>query len=252
VPTSSPGSGRGAEAARNDERILAAARAVFVADPEAPIAAVAQQAGVGHSALYRRYPSKEDLLRQVCRDGLARYIAEVEAALAASVDPWAAFAAFVGFMRGVVEADTHSLTLRLAGTFAPTDDLYRDGDRAHTLTEQLVRRVHAAGALRADVETDDLPLLFEQLAAIHVGDEQRTLELRRRYLALLLDGLRAPPGSPLPGPPPRWPEIQGRWRAPATPQSARATPSISTSRSGRARRASIVERPGRGSGISSR
>jgi AcrR family transcriptional regulator len=217
VSTSPPGSGRRAEAARNDQRILAAARAVFVADPSAPIAAVAQQAGVGHSALYRRYPSKEDLLRQVCRDGLARYIAEVEAALAAlaaSVDPWAAFAAF---MHGVVEVDTHSLTLRLAGTFTPTYDLYRDGDRAHALTARLVARVHAAGALRADVDVDDLPLLFEQLSAIHVGDEQRTLELRRRYLALLLDGLRAPAGSPLPGPPPRWPEIQGRWQERASP-----------------------------------
>ena len=251
MPLGTPRGGRRAQAARNDQRILDAARAVFVADPGAPVAAVAQRAGVGHSALYRRYPSKEDLLRQVCRDGLARYTAEVEAALAETGDAWAAFAAF---MRGVVEADTHSLTLRLAGTFTPTDDLYRDGERAHALTERLVERVQAAGALRADATLDDLPLLFEQLSAIRLGDEQRTLELRRRYLALLLAGLRAPGGSPLPGPPPRWPEIQSRWSAPAAaaPQSARAMPSISTNSSGRARRASIVERPGRGSGISSR
>ena len=53
-----PLSGRRAEAARNDRRILEAAREVFVADPSAPIAAVAARAGVGIGALYRRYGSK--------------------------------------------------------------------------------------------------------------------------------------------------------------------------------------------------
>ena len=49
-----PMSGRKAQAARNDEVILDAARAVFVADPGAPVSAVADAAGVGMSALYRR------------------------------------------------------------------------------------------------------------------------------------------------------------------------------------------------------
>ena len=68
--------GRKSEAARNDGAILEAARAVFLADPKAPIAAVAERAGVGISALYRRYPSKEDLLRKLCADGLRRYLDE--------------------------------------------------------------------------------------------------------------------------------------------------------------------------------
>ena len=67
-------SGRRREAARNDHAILDAARAVFIADPTASIAAVAERAGVGHSALYRRYPSKQNLLRQLCREGLRAYI----------------------------------------------------------------------------------------------------------------------------------------------------------------------------------
>lgn len=65
-----PLSGRKAQAARNDQLIMASARAVFVADPSAPIAAVAEHAGVGISALYRRFPSKEELLRQLSLDGL--------------------------------------------------------------------------------------------------------------------------------------------------------------------------------------
>ena len=113
-----PLSGRRAQAARNDDRILEAAREVFVANPEAPIADVAKRAGVGISALYRRYPSKEDLLRTLCADGLDRYIATVEAALADAGDPWEAFASF---MRSAVDNDSTSLTLHLAGTFTPTE-----------------------------------------------------------------------------------------------------------------------------------
>src|ERR1700730_17782604 len=97
-----PLSGRRAQAARNDDRILEAARAVFVADPGAPIAAVAQHAGVGISALYRRYASKEDLLRKLCGDGLRRYLDEVEGALADDREPWTVFA---DFMRRLVDAD---------------------------------------------------------------------------------------------------------------------------------------------------
>src|SRR6266511_3494884 len=127
-------SGRRAQAARNDQLILDAARAVFVADPGAPISAVAEHAGVGISALYRRYASKEELLRQLCGDGLRRHLAEAEAALADDGDPWTAFS---GFMRRIVDADTHSLTLRLAGTFTPTEELYRDAAKAQELNERL-------------------------------------------------------------------------------------------------------------------
>jgi AcrR family transcriptional regulator len=203
-----PLSGRRAEAARNDRVILDAAREVFVADPKTPISAVAARAGVGIGALYRRYGSKEDLLRRLAADGLEVYIAAVEDALADEEDPWEAFA---NFMRRIVDADTHSLTLRLAGTFTPTEELYRDSAEAQELNERLFERTRDAGAIRPDVEVDDLALLFEQLAAIRMGDEERTRQLRRRYLELLLDALRARSGSSLPGPPPSWEEIQRRW-----------------------------------------
>src|SRR4029077_1466001 len=78
---SGPMSGRQAEAARNDQRILESARAVFVAAPGAPITAVAKHAGVGISALYTRYGSKEELLRTLCTDGLLTFVRETEAAI---------------------------------------------------------------------------------------------------------------------------------------------------------------------------
>jgi AcrR family transcriptional regulator len=210
--SSAPLSGRRAQAARNDKRILEAAREVFVADPAAPISAVAERAGVGISALYRRYASKEELLRKLSADGLERYIAAAEAALADPDDAWSVFAEF---MRRIVDADTHSLTLRLAGTFDPTEELHRRSERAEQLNVQLLERAQQAGAVRPDLAVDDLSFLFEQLASVRVADEQRTRELRHRYLALLLDALHSPSSATLPGPAPSWEEIRRRWqRAP--------------------------------------
>jgi AcrR family transcriptional regulator len=203
-----PLSGRRAQAARNDARILEAARAVFVADPAAPISAVAKLAGVGIGALYRRYPSKEELLRQLCAEGLRRYLAAVEAALADEGDPWTAFA---GFMRQVVDENVHSITLRLAGTFTPTEELFRQAERAQQLNLRLLERTRASGAIRPDLAVNDLSFLFEQLASVRAGPEERTSVLRHRYLSLLLDALRTPSPTPLPGPAPSWEEIRQRW-----------------------------------------
>ncbi len=197
------------DAALNDRKILESARAVFVADPGAPIGAVAKHAGVGIAALYRRYPSKEELLRALCAEGLGRYIEAAETALASHDDPWEALA---GFMRAAVEADASSLTVRLAGTFTPTEDLYRAAARAGELNLSLFGRAQEAGAVRADADVNDLAMIFEQLASIRVGDEERRRQLRRRYLALALDGLRAAPGELLPAGAPSSDELTARWR----------------------------------------
>jgi AcrR family transcriptional regulator len=204
-----PLAGRRAQAARNDAAILEAARAVFLDDPKAPIAAVAERAGVGISALYRRYASKEDLLRKLCHDGLRRFVAAAEEA-AAEPDGWAAFA---GFLARVVDADVHSLTVHLAGTFAPTEEMGRAAVRANELVEGLVERAREAGRLRPDVVPQDVGLLLEGCAAIRVPDPGRTRQLRRRHLALLLAGL-AQTEPPLPGPPPAAGEFDWRWRRP--------------------------------------
>jgi AcrR family transcriptional regulator len=201
--------GRIAEAARNDAKILESARAVFVADPEAPIAAVAKHAGVGIGALYRRYSGKEALLRALCADGLRRYIEAAESALADEQDPWDAFAAF---MHREVDADASSLTQRLAGTFTPTQELYAAAARAGELNVALFSRAQEAGAIRPDASVNDLGPILEQLASLQIGDAARARELRHRYLTLFLDGLRAEPAVRLPAPAPTDEELQARWR----------------------------------------
>jgi len=203
-----PLSGRRAEAARNDRRVLDAARAVFTADPDAPISMVAERAGVGISALYRRYRSKDELLQRLCLDGLQRYVAQAESALADRGDPWSAFA---GFMHRCLDDGAGSLTLRLAGSFTATEELHRLGTTAYDATRRLLVRARSAGALRGDIEVGDLALLLEQLQAIRVGDPRRAGQLRHRYLTLLLDALRSPSGTPLPGPAPGWAELTVRY-----------------------------------------
>ena len=200
--------GRRREAARNDARILEAAREVLVEDPDAPVAAVAARAGVGIGALYRRYATKDDLLRRVCHEGLLRFIAEAEEA----ADDDDAGRALARFLRHVVDADLHSLTVRLAGRFAPTEEMWRDAERAGALARALVERAVASNAVRADAVPGDLDLILEGCAAIRVPDPSRTAELRRRHLALLLDGLAAGGPGGLPGPAPDDGEMGWRWR----------------------------------------
>jgi AcrR family transcriptional regulator len=208
---SGPMSGRQAEAARNDQRILDSARAVFVADPGAPITAVAKHAGVGISALYTRYGSKEELLRQLCTDGLTIFVQETEAAIQRvqqGDDRWQVFA---DFMRHLTDADTSSLTRAFAGKFAPTPEMYALANRSSELMAEFHGLIR--GVLRPDLALHDISLVFELVAAIRFADPGRTTELRRRYLALILDGMRADGRDELPGPPPAWPEISERWNA---------------------------------------
>ena len=67
--------------------------------------------------------------------------------------------------------------------------------------------------LRPDLALHDVSLSFELVAAIKFADPARTTELRHRYLALILDGMRAADRGELPGPPPAWQEISERWNA---------------------------------------
>lgn len=204
-PTPSALPGRRGQAARNDGAILDAAREVFLADPKAPIAAVAERAGVGISALYRRYPGKEDLLRRICHDGLLRYLAEAETALA-EPDPATALR---GFLERVVVADVHSLTVDLAGTFTPTPEMDADAARAAELSSELFER--ARPALRDGLVVDDLTLVLDGCAAVRMPTAERTREIRLRYVEVLFTGLTTDPARPLPGPPPGARELSWRW-----------------------------------------
>ncbi|MBO2454847.1 TetR/AcrR family transcriptional regulator [Actinomadura barringtoniae] len=201
-------SGRKAQAARNDELIREAARAVFTADPGAPISAVAEHAGVGISALYRRYKSKEELLQRLADDGMDRYLAQVQQALADDRDAWVSFA---DFMRRCLDIGAGSLTMRLAGSFPVTEEMSQKGRDIHMATVQLLERTKGAGALRSDIEVGDISVMLEHLHTIRIGDDARMNRLQHRYLELFLSALHMPEAEELPGPPPNWQELRGRY-----------------------------------------
>jgi len=112
-------------------------------------------------------------------------------------------------MQRTVAADISSLTLSLAGRFRPSMELSALAGQANEKVQALFDRVRPV--LRADLDVLDLPPIWEQLAAITIGSQDRAAELRNRYLTIMLDGLRAGAGGTVPGTAPTPQEMSGRW-----------------------------------------
>jgi len=110
-----------------------------------------------------------------------------------------------------VAANTHGLTVRLAGTFVPTAEQLALAEEMQALAIELFERVRATGLLRDDVTYLDIEFLLEFLASVRLGNASRTADLRQRHLAVVIDGLRAGGRTPLPGQPPTWEEQTQRW-----------------------------------------
>jgi AcrR family transcriptional regulator len=201
--------GRQAEAARNHERLMRAAREVLAATPEAPMAQVASHAGVGVATLYRRYASREALVAETWLGSVREVEAQARLALdRARMFPWGAF---VGFMTACVASGMGALAAALAEEGPPAEDLAAAERSMCAAIGELLEVAQQAGAVRPDVGVEDVRLLFEQLHAVRAADAAREASLRRRHLELVLQALRAPPAAPLPGPPPAATELRGRY-----------------------------------------
>lgn len=208
---------RRAEVERNDDALLRAARAVVAEDGvHASVAKIATRAGVGVGTLYRRYPTKERLFQHLCTLVLSDYLRAAEAGLVHD-DPWDGFAHYV---TGAALAGTGALGA-IAGTIDITDEMSALSARGDAAAEELIRRAHAAGVLRADVCAVDVALFIEQLGRSPLVEQltrQGRTDLvdaakhaRTRLIAMSLDGLRAPAPAPLPDPQPGWELFSERW-----------------------------------------
>ena len=71
-------------------------------------------------------------------------------------------------MDRILDAETEAITINLAGTFEPSEDLYAMAERAADLNERIITRTKADGGLRPDVVVDDLSLILEQVSSIRV------------------------------------------------------------------------------------
>jgi AcrR family transcriptional regulator len=184
------------DARENRNRILAAARAAFAAEGvDVPVEAIADRAGVGMGTLYRRFPTKHDLVQAVIEESLDAFVVAAEEGLAED-DPWTGF---TGFVERVLELHVENRALRevLAGTeHGHARDAVRR--RVRPLVRRLLERAHADGSLRPDFAPEDMPLVFMTAGRVLEAGRGVAPDLWRRYLGLLLDGLRAGGATPLP------------------------------------------------------
>ncbi|MGP4044061.1 TetR/AcrR family transcriptional regulator [Streptomyces sp. 2A115] len=188
-----------ADALRNRERIVAAARDMFVEfGSEVPLDEIARRAGVGNATVYRNFPDKDALQREVVCSVLDRVSEQAEQALAESGD---AFEALSRFVHASADGRIGALCPMLSASFDTNHpDLLASRERIDTLVEGLMARARAAGQLRPDVAYGDLMIAVTQLTRPLPGTGCLDIDtFVHRHLQLLLDGFRAPARSELPG-----------------------------------------------------
>ena len=183
-----------ADAARNVERILRAAREVYSElGPDAPVEAVARRAGVGERTLYRRFPAKADLVRAALDQSIAEDLTPVIEKARRAEDP----------LRGLTELIEAAISLG-----AREHSLLTAARRAGSLTSdvsvslndalgELARAGQQAGRIRADLVTDDLPRLIAMLFSV-LSTMDADSDGWRRYVALVVDAISVNDRRPLP------------------------------------------------------
>ncbi|MEU5840165.1 TetR/AcrR family transcriptional regulator [Streptomyces diacarni] len=188
-----------ADAARNRERILAAAREAFVIHgADASLDEIARTAGVGNATLYRHFPDRDDLVHGVMHAVTERIATRAQQALTEEENP---FEALRSFVFAAVEERIGALCPMLSGRFDPTEpQCLAARKRVEGLTEELIRRAQRAGEVRTDIDVGDVMVALGQLTrplpGVGCGRLERFVE---RHVQLYIDGLRAPARSELPG-----------------------------------------------------
>ncbi len=179
---------------------MEAARQIFEEQGlDAPLDEVAERAGVGAGTLYRRFPTREDLVEAAFEDELLRVAAITEEALRRE-DPWAGFCMLVERLCAAMATDrglSDLLTVRL-----PTSQVAATmGERHAQALTQLVRRAQEAGVLREDFVPEDIFLFLMANAGVTQVTRHAAPHAWRRLIAYLLAACRAGHSEPLPAAP---------------------------------------------------
>ncbi|MFF4547438.1 TetR/AcrR family transcriptional regulator [Streptomyces sp. NPDC001406] len=188
-----------ADALRNRERIVTAAREMFVEHgPDAPLDEIARRAGVGNATVYRNFPDRDALVREVVCSVMDRTVRAAEQALAETGD---AFEALERFVHVSADERIAALCPMISSTFDEHHpDLEAARERVERIVGELMDRAREAGLLRPDVGVGDLLVAVAQLSRPLAGTGCLSADrFVHRHLQLFLDGLRAPARSVLPG-----------------------------------------------------
>jgi AcrR family transcriptional regulator len=194
-----------ADAARNRERIVAAATEVFAERGlEASTAEIAGRAGVGEATLFRRFPTKDDLITAIIAVQFEEAADLAASCLEEEEDPWRGLERFLYEMAERASVD-HGVSDAAKERCMASPSLAGERRRIVDLTSQLVRRAQKAGVVREDIAGQDLMFLMSAIASL--GESPfpgLRADLWKRYLGIVLDGLRPAGASKLrPGAPPR-------------------------------------------------
>jgi AcrR family transcriptional regulator len=175
-----------ADARRNRERVLLAAREMFAAEGlSVSLDDIARRAGVGPGTVHRHFRTKDDLLEAVLADRL-RALTDTVRELAEAPD---AGEAFFAFFQRVVEDAHHNLALSAALT-NPADlgeAVLEAGAALATAVGVLLTRAQQAGAVRNDIDTADLHAI---IAGALATEQRLSPSSRGRGMTVVADGLR--------------------------------------------------------------
>ncbi|WP_441964081.1 TetR/AcrR family transcriptional regulator [Mycolicibacterium houstonense] len=178
------------DAERNRQRVLEAARELFAEKGlEATLNDVARHANVGVGTVYRRFATKEELIAAIFVDGMEQLTALAETALQHE-NSWQGFAWYVERMCEITATDRGLREIAFSKAYG-CDRVKACQEKLVPVLTKVVERAQADGYLRPEVSSTDMPLLGLLSGTVSEFAGNVDAELWRRYVALLLEGMRA-------------------------------------------------------------
>ncbi|WP_435226609.1 TetR/AcrR family transcriptional regulator [Streptomyces sp. Tue6028] len=196
APGRTPDTGLRADAERNRDRVLAAARHLYATEGlGVSMASVAREAGVGKATLSRRFATREELINAVFADRMDAYANAVTEALA-DPDPWHGFTGYITAVCAMQAADRGFADV-LTMTFPAAKALEKRRADAYNAFTDLITRARATGYLREDFDDRDMPILLMANAGVINATGNAAPDTWRRLVAHMLRSF-ATPDAPLP------------------------------------------------------
>jgi AcrR family transcriptional regulator len=184
-----------ADARRNRESILAAAREVFSKyGMEAQMEEIARRAGVGVGTLYRHFPTKDELVGELIQIKLGDFAIRARAKFEEDERPWESFADLLREQNELASRDASQQRMIFAMTPEALEKAAPTIAELTAATQAFIDRAKQAGAVREDLVVDDIRTLMCGLGSVMAADALGVMSYDwRRMLEFTLEGMRACP-----------------------------------------------------------